>query len=66
MLASQFIVVLWFFPVVLFILIPLAILSVWLLYYMLKTITINVGRVHNSAGQFSNSGYASTQTRLAT
>ena len=65
MLTSEFIVGLWFFPIVMFVCIPLAMLSAWLLYQFLGAIYGKIRLVRKSAGHATKDGYTPLQTNQA-
>jgi hypothetical protein len=65
MLISEIIVGLWFLPVVLFILVPLAMFSAWLLYRIIGAIFLKVQLAQSQVKQAKRGDYSSMQTRPA-
>jgi len=54
MLISEFIVGLWFVPVVLFVVIPLSVLCVWSVHRLMRKITERIEQAHLSAKASQN------------
>ena len=54
MLISEFIVGLWFVPVVLFVVIPLSVLCVWSVHRLMRKITERIEQAHLSAKAAQN------------
>lgn len=65
MFTAEFIVGLWFLPVILFIIVPLIMLSAWSLYQLVGMINEKAEALRRSAKQASGKGYAPLQIRPA-
>lgn len=65
MFTAEFIVGLWFLPVILFIIVPLIMLSAWSLYQLVGKIKEKAEAMRRLARQASGDGYAPLQARPA-
>ncbi|MCP4297152.1 MAG: hypothetical protein GY786_16240 [Proteobacteria bacterium] len=57
MLISEIIVGLWLVPVVLFIIIPLSMLCIWIVYQLLKRISDQIVQIHMSTDEIRDKSH---------